>query len=147
MITFYLDTEFNGHGGKLISIALVSPMGPTFYGACQLPEPTDAWVLQHVIPVLGAVATYSYMGLRQVFQGFIKQFSNPTIICDWHADAVHFLNMLEGPNYGTSLDFSCQIHVLKTPPGEPVSQIPHNALADARALMTWHTQLNNEEPK
>lgn len=31
----YLDTEFNGHGGELISIALVDENGQDFYGVCE----------------------------------------------------------------------------------------------------------------
>jgi hypothetical protein len=28
--------------------------------------------------------------------------------------------------------------VIQTPEGEPKPEIPHNALSDAKALMTWH---------
>lgn len=144
MTTFYLDTEFNGHGGQLISLALVSPMGPTLYVACCPPEQVDPWVALHVLPVLGDGFPYqSIAGVRGVFQNFIQRFPNPNIICDWHADACHFLKLLEGPDYGSSLDFACQIQLIKTPPGEPVSKIPHNALADARALMDWHVRTTN----
>jgi hypothetical protein len=143
MNTFYLDTEFNGHGGQLISLALVSPMGPTLYVVKTLPDPLDPWVAQHVVPVLDFEEPLSYPTFRIVVQEFIRQYQNPTIICDWHADAVHFLKLLEGPDFGSSLDFACQIHLLKTPPGEPVSKVPHNALADARALMDWHIRTTN----
>jgi hypothetical protein len=143
-VRFYLDTEFNGHGGDLISLALIAD-GAAWYAAQDprdLPEsprykPWDPWVAKHVIPVLGVEFTRPLI-FRSEFQCFIQQFSNPEIICDWHVDAQHFCSLLQGPDYGSSLDFACRITILKTPPGQPVSAQPHNALADARALMKWN---------
>lgn len=74
------------------------------------------------------------------FHQFIQQFRNPDIVCDWHADAEHFCRMLAGSDYGSSLDFPCRLVILKTPPGQPISKRPHNALADAIALMEWNEQ-------
>jgi hypothetical protein len=141
-VRFYLDTEFNGHGGELISLALVSPHGPEWYAAQARnvtiePEAYDPWVAQNVIPKLG-VEYMRPLIFRSEFQCFIQQFDNPEIICDWHTDAEHFLRLLSGPDFGSSLDFACRITILKTPPGQPVSAQPHNALADARALMEWN---------
>jgi hypothetical protein len=140
MTTFYLDTEFNGHGGQLISLALVSPCGEQFYGVCSVPEwcTYNSWVLEHVVPKLGPVPSVPLTEFQAELQRFLIDFDNPEIICDWHKDAVHFLNLLEGPDYSSSLDYACRITVLKTPPGQPVSKNPHNALADATALMEWH---------
>lgn len=140
----YLDTEFNGFGGELISLALVSPEGEQFYMVRECESEVVPWVEENVIPVLGLCeedrpATDSYF--RLCFQDFIEQFKNPTIVCDWHADASFFCSMLEGEDYGSSLDFPFSLVVLKTPPGQPVSKRPHNALADAKALMEWHQSL------
>ena len=51
---YFLDTEFNGFGGALISLALVPEAegAPPFYAALDCPEPTE-WVAAHVLPVLG----------------------------------------------------------------------------------------------
>ena len=41
----YLDTEFNGFGGELISLALVEPIsGKTFYRVKQIPMAPHPWV-------------------------------------------------------------------------------------------------------
>jgi hypothetical protein len=136
----YLDTEFNGFGGELISLALVSPDGDKFYMAKKWRMPTDPWVARHVLPILD-VSPEDDILFRTVFHEFIGRFKNPTIFCDWHADAEHFCAMLSGADYGSSLDFPCTIGLLKTPPGQPVSARPHNALADAIALMQWHESL------
>src|SRR4029077_9854847 len=106
-----------------ISLALISPLGPTFYGVCDLPTPIDPWVANHVVPQLWSYgmpnvemrfkSSGPYTLIRACAQQFIAQYKNPLIICDWNADAVHFLKMLEGENFGSSLDFECQIQVLK----------------------------------
>lgn len=146
----YLDTEFNGFGGELIAIALASARGEAFYATCELPAKIDPWVFQHVIPVLHKgpsgrpllhAAPMPYEAVRTWFHDYISQFENPEIICDWYADAEYFCRMLAGQDHGTSLDFACRITIVKTPPGQPISRVPHNALEDARALMEWHQGL------
>ncbi len=134
----YLDTEFNGFGGELISLALVSPdYRHEFYRVCIFTKPVETWVKQHVIPVLDADPLLP-AEFKEDLHRFIGRFENPEIICDWHADAEHFCRLLAGHDYGSSLDFQCRITILKTPPGQPVSLTPHNALADAKALMEWN---------
>ncbi len=140
MTTLYLDTEYNGFGGELISLAMVSPEGHKFYQAKTIRSGilSNHWVNKNVIPVLGIPQLPPIM-FKHRFQEFIKDFDSPKIICDWHEDAIHFCSLLSGPDYGSSLDFACEIMILKTPPNAYVSKIPHNALADAEALMVWHT--------
>jgi len=133
----YLDTEFNGHGGELISMAMVSGNGGGWYCARQIAEPVDPWVAEHVIPKLGR-NPLPPDDFRESFLHFVKQHENPEIICDWSADAEHFLRLLAGPDYASSIDYPCSVTILKTPSGQPVSSDPHNALADAVALMVWH---------
>lgn len=138
-MNLYLDTEFNGLNGALLSIALV-PADPGvngFYRACHYLGALDSWVAEHVIPAL-MIEPIMYHVLRDEFHDYIKGFVNPTIICDWHADAVHFCKLLSGDTYDSSLDYSCTIQILKTPPGQPVSARPHNAYQDACALKYWH---------
>ncbi len=140
----YLDTEFNGHGGELISMALIGQEERrdtlaiwSWYEAQTFPAKIDPWVREHVIPNLGRdPLPPAYF--KRCFHDWIRQFDNPEIICDWHADAAHFCRMLEGVDYGSSLDFACRIMIIKTPSGHPISTNPHNALADAAALMRWN---------
>jgi len=134
---FYLDTEFNGHGGDLISMALVPIEGDPFYAAREFSGPLEEWVADNVMPKLGTRLLRKEL-FRAVFHAWATLNKDPEIICDWHADAEHFCRMLAGPDFGSSLDFGCTIKIIKTPPGEPVSETPHNALADARALMQWY---------
>ena len=140
MTRLYLDTEFNGHGGGLISMALVEELGGReWYEVLPLSWKRDfhPWVQENVLPVLGKseIPTADFVAS---FHAFIRQFDNPEIICDWSADAEHFCRLLAAPDYARSLYFACRITILKTPLGQPVSRIPHNALADAQALCVWH---------
>lgn len=149
---FYLDTEFNGHGGGLVSLALVSqwvddyrqPPGHKkdfrWYAARRLSAQPVPWVAENVMPVL-RTHILSDQVFRYEFQQFIERFLIPEIVCDWHMDAVHFCGLLQGEDYASSLDFPCTIRILKTPEGQPISAVPHNALEDAIALRDWHDSI------
>ena len=134
----YLDTEFNGHGGPLLSMALVpeDPIIPPWYEVAPFSGFYHPWVAENVAPKFGKEAIPRF---KESFQEYILQFSDPEVICDWNADAVHFCRLLEGPTYDSSLDFGCTIRILRTPPGAVVPEDPHNALSDALALRKWHT--------
>src|SRR5262245_40142200 len=144
---FYLDTEFNGHGGELLSLALVSewvqvPTVPHkqefhWYAARRMRSQPIQWVRENVMPVVRAHFLSAHM-FEYDFRGFIQRWPGMDVYCDWHDDARHFCELLSGETYEESLDFPVTIHILKTPPGEPVSRVPHNALEDARALRDWH---------
>jgi hypothetical protein len=144
MTTLYLDTEYNGFGGELISMALVSPEGHKWYEVRELPNKIHPWVKEHVVPVLDKEPQRPLI-FKAMFQHWLVRFKSPLIICDWYADAQHFCEMLSGSEYGTSLDFEFNLKCLKTPPNDrPNSKLPHNALADAKALMEWHRRKINE---
>ena len=55
---YYLDAEFNGFGGALISIGLApeNDSRPPFYGAFSCPDPTPCFAA-HVLPVLESAPT------------------------------------------------------------------------------------------
>lgn len=137
---FYLDTEFNGHGGELISLALISPEGCAFYAAKTITSPYDPWVLEHVVPALDIRHEHLLRPLifKHHFQQFIIRYPEAEIIADWHVDLIHFLQLLQGPTFDTTLGYQCTMKIINTPPGEPVSKMPHNALSDATALMEWY---------
>jgi hypothetical protein len=49
---YYLDTEFNGSGGALLSFALLREDGAAIYGIMPLPANVEPWVNENVIPIL-----------------------------------------------------------------------------------------------
>lgn len=142
MVSLYLDTEFNGFGGDLISLALAPDNGgDPWYEILELPKRIDPWVKRNVVPLLNKEPLRPLI-FKKSFQTYILKFNNPTIICDWFQDAVFFLELLRGKDYQHSLDFACNIQVIKTPPNAYVSK--HNALEDAIILMNWHKDSNRK---
>lgn len=136
-MTLFLDTEFNGFGGELISIALVSDRGGSnaeFYAVRHLPEKITPWVEEHVIPVLGR-ASEDDATLKARLRHFLDDHRGEPIVADWPLDFIHFLVLLCEPG-GRAYQFSLSMRLVKQ--DELLSENPHNALADAKALMrTW----------
>ena len=129
-MNIYIDTEFNEFQGELISMALVAESGPEFYEVlpCENPGP---WVAENVMPILGQEPV-----VKQVFQlrlqHWLAQFPKVHLIADWPEDIQHFCQaLITGPGMR-----------INTPPLtmeirrdlDAVSALPHNALADARAI-------------
>jgi hypothetical protein len=137
MTALYLDTEYNGFGGSLISMALVADDERFFYEVLfgdYNPSHIDVWVRVNVLPVINRKPVPLYK-FRTLLSAFLTQFQNPMIICNGHEDLKHFCNMFEGPEYGSSLNYPFMAQVLTD--ANPKSKIPHNALEDARALREW----------
>jgi hypothetical protein len=49
-VRYFLDTEFNGFGGTLLSLALVPEDGEEFYAIIASDDPLHPWVERNVIP-------------------------------------------------------------------------------------------------
>lgn len=134
-MNIFIDCEFNGFGGDLISMALVADDGQEFYEVLHLErdERYDSWVLANVVPYLNKEPIS-----KQIFQdrlrSFIKQWENVHIIADWPDDIRYFCaSLITGPGtaISTPLNLTLQIdRELNTLD----STILHNALEDARAI-------------
>ncbi|RVC47645.1 hypothetical protein EN781_00480 [Mesorhizobium sp. M4A.F.Ca.ET.090.04.2.1] len=136
MARLFIDTEFNGFGGQLMSMALVSDDGREWYQV--LPEPSvfDKWVFENVFPILNK-APMSRREFQLSLKIFLEQFDKPTIYADWYTDLAHFFNAMAGDNHGTSFSLPCSAVLLKDVP-DLQPELPHNALSDARALRDWY---------
>lgn len=133
-MTLYLDTEFNGFGGRLISMALVSSKGGEFYGVLPLPSKVHPWVAEHVVPFLMADAEDEHRFNGRLLH-FLKKHNGEYIIADWPEDFTHLLTRICGPG-GFMQNIELHMSLVQSGPLKP--EIPHNALSDARALMKWH---------
>jgi hypothetical protein len=134
----YLDTEFNGHGGELISMAMVTTDGRYFYEAVNIASGITPWVNDNVIPKL-EIWPRTKAEFRVYFLSFLSQFNDPIIVCDYAADLIHFCQVLCGDEYDASSDYQFRGRVVKTPPeGIGHNPNPHNALSDAGTLMRWY---------
>ena len=49
---YFLDTEYNGWGGALLSLALVPDDGEELYLTLDWDGPLEEWVERHVVPYL-----------------------------------------------------------------------------------------------
>ena len=132
-MNIYIDTEFNEYKGELISLALVSENGKEWYGVrfCDAP---GWWVKEHVMPFLHKEPERDSK-LRESLSEFLEQFDSVHIISDWPGDIAHFCNFLEylpGERIGPDkMTFEVRRDL---PDTSETSNIPHNALEDARAL-------------
>jgi hypothetical protein len=139
---YFLDTEYNGFGGPLMSIALVPEIGDhEFYAMLPLPDPLHPWVERNVVPYLRMVPGSLNREMTRAEAGdelahYLAGDSHPVIIADWPEDIAHFCSLLT-PGPGEIVNISSLEFVMLRTPGFSTaanSQVPHNALHDARAL-------------
>lgn len=134
-MSLYLDTEFNGFGGRLISLALTSSLDNSeFYEVLPLPSKVHPWVQEHVVPFLIKDAVSEHVFTHRLIN-FLQPRQEEVIYADWPADFVHLLEQLYSGNGFQYQIFPC-LQLINS--GKLYPDIPHNALSDARALKEWH---------
>jgi len=136
----FLDTEFNGFQGKLMSMALVpeDESIPEFYEELEMTDQLDPWVKDNVVPHLFKAAVSN-----KVFQlrlaDYLWKLGDCTIVADWPDDIRYFCeSLITGPgqtfwpihNINFELDWGIDYH----------SAIPHNALHDARGIRDFYLE-------
>jgi len=132
-MTLYLDTEFNGLQGALISIALVPQDGTNpFYRALHCPDPIDPWVAEHVMPILG-IPQHDKKVIQADLEWYLTTWSEVHIVADWPEDLAHLCNLfITGPGTRIRLPkLTFEIDTVDAP-----STLPHNALHDAVGIAT-----------
>lgn len=146
MKRLYLDCEFNGFAGELISMALVDGDDVAFYAGCAPSEPIVPWVQENVMPVLYSSFLpwqgYTPNALANSLVAFLAHQSRRDgwvgIVADHPADFVHLNKLLDiwsSLNDFASLKFNIDMNLVRS--GELQSAVPHNALEDALALRNW----------
>ncbi|WP_309603270.1 hypothetical protein [Sphingomonas sp.] len=139
---YFLDTEFDGVGGRLISLALVPEDGGEELYVVIAGEATEAWVQRHVMPYLDTVPEplrSPHLSRRDAAETVSQWLANDhaiEIVADWPEDLAQFSMLLViAPGDMVAMNpltlrlvriggFSCAAN----------SEVPHNALHDARAL-------------
>lgn len=132
-MTLFLDTEFNGHGGELISLAITSTTGEEFYGVLPMPSKVHPWVQEHVVPYLMKDAEPHHV-FRARLATFLQLHQPGPIFADWPEDFIHLLWAITEPN-GARVHVELDMRLIHS--GDVKPAVPHNALSDARALMHW----------
>ena len=139
---YFLDTEFNGFGGELMSLALVPEYGDQeYYAVIPTEAPYHPWVEKHVVPYLASVPPTLYNRLDRVaaahdVAAYLANDPNVTIIADWPEDIALFCRLLLVSETEIADVKQMRFEFRRTPGFSTArnSRVPHNALHDARAL-------------
>jgi len=141
-LRYFLDTEYDGTGGALLSLALVPDDGEELYVTIEYEGPLATWVERHVVPYLDTVPEslrsprMSRIDAARTLSHYLAADPEPLIVADWPEDlALINALLVTGP-----------AQMVEVPPLRflylPLagfstagnSKVPHNALHDARAL-------------
>lgn len=143
MVRFYIDCEFDGHVGPLLSIALVREDGESIHIQAKQ-FALDIWVQDNVMPLMDRHdATQSakvYVNeIGGVIRAFIGDCDHPVIIADSPVDIGRFCRALStGPDgQWVSANYprmSFEVHNVDCYPTALAGAVQHNAWWDAMAL-------------
>ena len=145
---YFLDTEFNGFGGALLSLALVPDDGAEYYVTLESSDPPVEWVERNVIPFLDTVPVglqSPRLDRRSAAKGLAQYLAmdpQPELVADWPEDIAQFCSLLMvGPGLMVPVP-PLQFRLMPMPgfSTSANSAVPHNALHDARALRD-HVQM------
>lgn len=139
---YFLDTEYNGVGGSLLSLALVPDDGDELYLTLQPQDPPVDWVERHVVPYLDSVPErlscprLSRADAADALERYLSNDGEPLIFADWPEDIAQFCNlMITGPGDMVELrHLTFRLVPMSNFSTAANSRVPHNALHDARAL-------------
>jgi hypothetical protein len=142
---YYLDTEFNGHDGDLLSIGLVSEdLQKHFYGIREYRRiAVHPWVKENVYPVLKSVPSFvdtAYFAdspsLGKAIAKFLENDSDPVIITDWPEDIAYFCKaLITSPGWMVDIRaLKFEMYCVNAYPTALADAVQHNAWWDAMAL-------------
>jgi hypothetical protein len=139
---YFLDTEYNGIGGALLSLALVPDDGDELYITLKTADQLVEWVERHVVPYLDSVPEQlscprlSREDAADALEGYLRHDEQPLIFADWPEDIAQFCNlMITGPGDMVEIrNATFRLVPMSNFSTAANSRVPHNALHDARAL-------------
>lgn len=141
----FIDCEFDGHNGKLMSIAAVTRFGDEIYIICEdHGNPQDPWVTENVLPHITShncnnthfVPENKVGGLLRTW---LDQFERIEVIADSPVDIARFCNAITTNNNGGYYPKSFKqiyfkVYNIEAYPTKISDAVQHNAWHDARAL-------------
>lgn len=128
-MNLYIDCEWNGWGGELISMALVADNGKEFYEVLGCDNPCE-WVAENVMPILNK-ESISIHEFTEKLEHFLLQFDKVNVIADWPEDIERFCASLI---IGAGEQISTPPISMEIVRVNSDSILPHNALEDARSI-------------
>jgi hypothetical protein len=147
----FLDTEFNGFKGDLISIGMVAEDGQIFYAVRNATQSMDIdpWVNENVFPFLDkhpldhVVVWEGDDTIQSRMQFYFLQYKEVEIIVDWPEDIQHICKiMITGA--GTMINTPNTMRFTIDRMINGISEVPHNALYDAIANLRHYISMDDE---
>ncbi|MEA3079483.1 MAG: hypothetical protein QOF05_891 [Sphingomonadales bacterium] len=141
-LRYFLDTEYNGWGGALLSLALVPEHGEELYLTLGWEGALEEWVQRNVVPYLDTVPhqlvspRLSRADAARALGHYLAGDGEPLIVADWPEDVALFNALIvTGPGVMAEVP-EITFRVVQLPGFSTAanSKVPHNALHDARAL-------------
>jgi hypothetical protein len=141
-LRYFLDTEYNGWGGVLLSLALVPDEGEELYLTLDWSGPLEEWVERNVVPYLDTVPEVlvsprlSRADAAAAIAHYLAGDPEPLIVADWPEDIAYFNALLvTGPGAMAEVrGLTFRFMPLAGFSTAANSKVPHNALHDARSL-------------
>lgn len=145
---YFIDTEFNGFNGELITLALVPEDESKDHLYIRVPfkKSVNPWVKENVMPIIGEdVIPYDNIeDAARAVAWYLCGDEKPHIIADWPEDIKHLTSLIIiGPGQMVPLrrmSFEFWNHPEYI--GCQESAIPHNALEDAKALRKFWKKIH-----
>ena len=138
----WIDTEFNGFNGEILSIALVAEDGDYLYEVFpRILEPVVPWVEQNVMPQIRQLPSGDELSIltpkitiKHKISNFLMKYKDIEIIADWPEDVKHLCDLLiVGP--GLAVETPRKIKFTICRDLDTISSVPHHAYYDALANM------------
>lgn len=147
MSRFYIDCEFDGHGGPLLSMALVPENEISLSAHITVSDarpPADPWVAANVLPIMDShdadlIWEVAANKVGDAIRHLLDDCEQPVIVADSPVDIGRFCQALStGPDGGwASADYSLmrfEVHNVDCYPTDLPGAVQHNAWWDAMAL-------------
>jgi hypothetical protein len=141
---YFLDCEFDGFGGPLISLALVPDEGDEeYYAVLQHERPFSDWVERNVAPFLWMGVPDSLErdpksaeAVAREVAAWLAGLSEVELVADWPDDIAYFCRLISyAPGKIVTVPpLTFRLLNLSGFSTARNSKVPHNALHDARSL-------------
>lgn len=144
---YFLDCEFNGFGGELISLALVPAHAPhpvLYLVITDVAAPLDRWVRRNVLTVLDdvpegvTILRVDREAAARTLGAYLRADDSETVIvADWPDDIALLCKLLlTGPGEMVATHQRTQFELVRVNsyPTDVVGAVRHNAVWDAMAL-------------
>lgn len=138
---YFIDCEFDGFRGPLISMALIREDGRSLYFVMfDAEEAADEWVRDNVVPILMDAPEAPYRldraGAASAIAGFVGGDEGPHFVADWPDDLRHLCDLIvfEGGEMAPLPSFTMEVKRIDAYPTSLENAVRHNAWWDALAL-------------